>query len=229
MTGMRELLNRLRFRFWVLRDSVSDALRGKKHREDIFGRIYSGNQWGDRESVSGEGSNEAATQSVRRELPLLFRRHGIRSLLDAPCGDFRWMRGIVDSVDRYFGVDIVPELIEHNTQSYATDRVEFLQADIAADPLPTTDLVLCRDCFIHLPTRLIKGALKNFRATGAQFLLLTNDRNAESYHDIPIGSFRRINFTRPPFSFGEPVEAISESESGERQLCLWRLQDLPLL
>jgi hypothetical protein len=58
---LRELMNRLRFRLWVFRDAVSDALRGKKHREGIFGRIYTGNQWGDRESVSGEGSNEAAT------------------------------------------------------------------------------------------------------------------------------------------------------------------------
>jgi hypothetical protein len=228
MTGMRELLNRLRFRFWVLRDGVSDAFRGTKHREDIFGRIYSGNQWGDRESVSGEGSNQAATQSVRRELPLLFRRYGIQSLLDAPCGDFRWMRGIVDSLDHYFGVDIVPELIQHNSQSYATERVKFIQADIAADPLPAADLILCRDCFIHLPTRLINAALRTFRATGAQFLLLTNDRYAEPYHDIPIGSFRRINFNRPPFSFCEPVERINESDTGERQLCLWRLQDLPL-
>ena len=225
---MRELLNRLRFRFWVLRDSLSDALHGKKHREDVFARIFAGNQWGDRESFSGQGSNQGATEAVRRELPLLLRRHGVRSLLDAACGDFRWMQTIVGSVERYCGVDIVAELIEQNIRSYATDRVRFLHADIATDQLPAAELVLCRDCFIHLPTRLIRKALNNFRRTGASFLLLTNDRNTEPYRDIPIGSFRRINFTRPPFSFGEPIETISESINGERQLCLWRLKDLPL-
>jgi len=45
-------------------------------------------------------------------------------------------------------------------------------------PAPGADPVLCRDCFIHLPTRLIRAALRNFRATGARYLLLTNDRNA---------------------------------------------------
>jgi hypothetical protein len=226
-TGLRELINRLRFRFWMLRDALSDTIHGTKHREGIFGRIYRGNEWGDRESVSGAGSNEAATRAVRRELPLLLQRYGIRSLLDAPCGDFRWMREVVGALDRYIGVDIVADLIERNTRFYATHRVSFLRADIATDPLPTADLILCRDCFIHLPTRLIHRTLRNFQTTGARYLLLTNDGNAEPYHDIPIGSFRRINFTRPPFLLGEPTETISESASGDRQLCLWRLQELP--
>jgi hypothetical protein len=225
---LQELLTRSRFRFWLFRDGLSDALGGRKHREGVFDQIYRENLWGDEESLSGPGSNDAATQMVRRELPLLFQRYGVRSLLDAPCGDFRWMSGIVGSVNRYFGADIVPELIERNTRTYATDRVSFLRADIAADPLPAADLVLCRDCLIHLPTRLITAALRNFQATGARHLLLTSERNAEPYHDIPIGSFRRINFSRPPFAFGEPVEVIKESETGERQLCLWRLQELPL-
>jgi hypothetical protein len=224
----QELLHQTRYRFWVFRDGLSDALRGRKHREGVFDRIYRANLWGDQESVSGTGSNAAATQLVRRELPLLLQRHGVRSLLDAPCGDFRWMNGIVGSVERYFGADIVPELIERNARDFASERVTFLRADIAADPLPAADLILCRDCFIHLPTRLIIAALRNFQATGARHLLLTNNRDAEPYRDIPIGSFRPINFTRSPFAFGEPVEVINESESGERQLGLWRLQELPL-
>jgi hypothetical protein len=106
--------------------------------------------------------------------------------------------------------------------------VSFICADIAADPLPTADLVLCRDCFIHLPTRMIRGALKNFRATGTRYLLLTSERRAEPYHDIPIGSFRPVDFTRPPFSFPTPICTLSEEETGNRQLCLWELHSLPV-
>jgi hypothetical protein len=224
--NLRRATDRLRFYFWVFRDRVADGLRGRNHRAGVFARIYQGNQWGDRESVSGEGSNETATQAARRQLPLLFSKHRIRSMVDAACGDFHWMRQIVDSVERYVGVDIVPQLIDQNQRLYGNDRVSFLLADIAADPLPLADLILCRDCFIHFPTRLINAALKNFQQTGARYVLLTSDRNVGTYHDIPVGSFRRIDFTRPPFSFGRPLEAINESLNGERQLCLWELAKL---
>ncbi len=106
--------------------------------------------------------------------------------------------------------------------------MSFLCADIAADPLPRADLILCRDCFIHLPTRLIVGALRNFRASGARYLLLTSDRTTQKYQDIPVGSYRPINFTRPPFSFPAPERLVNEDESGSRQLGLWDLQALPL-
>src|SRR5262245_25222595 len=112
--SLREVTDRLRFHFWLFRDHLADRLGGSTHREDVFARIYQANQWGDPESVSGEGSNEAATEAARRELPLLFRKYGIRSLVDAACGDFHWMRRIVDSVDKYVGVHIVPTLIDQD-------------------------------------------------------------------------------------------------------------------
>jgi hypothetical protein len=138
------------------------------------------------------------------------------------------MNEVAKLLDRYVGVDIVPELIEQNVSIHQTETVSFLCADIATDPLPSADLVLCRDGFIHLPTRLIRAALRNFCATGARYLLLTSDRDAEPYYDIPVGSFRRINFTRPPFMFPDPIWALSEEESGSRQLCLWELPSLPV-
>jgi len=182
--------------------------------------------WGDPESVSGSGSGSAATSVIRGELPGLFQRYGVRSVLDAPCGDFYWIEEIAKALDLYVGVDIVPDLIKRNETRHGTDRVLFICADIAVDPLPSVDLVLCRDCFIHLPTRMIRSALRNFRTTGARYLLLTSDRDAESYHDIPIGSFRRVNFTRPPFSFPAPLCTLSEDATGSRQLCLWEMQSL---
>jgi hypothetical protein len=219
-------VDRLRFHLWRLRDAVRERARGRSHREEIFRRIHDQNLWGDRESVSGGGSGTRATETIRRELPILFMRYGIRTLLDAPCGDFHWMQHAVDTLDRYVGVDIVPSLIERNAQRYGSDRIAFACADITADPLPEADAVLCRDCFIHLPTRQIRRALANFRASGIRYLLLTNDSDVEAYHDIPAGSFRRVNFLRPPFSFPEPLFVLNESTSGLRQLCLWEVETL---
>jgi hypothetical protein len=223
---VRPALDRLRLRAWRFRDAVQHRVRGRAHRRHVFERIYDQNLWGDPESTSGGGSGTAATDAIRRELPAVFEQFGIRSLLDAPCGDFHWMKHLAGSLERYTGVDIVRELVERNQRLYGTDRIRFAWADIVADPLPTADAVLCRDCFIHLPTQLIRAALANFRSSGVRYLLLTNDRDVESYHDIPIGSFRRVNFERPPFSFPPPLHVINETRGGDRQLGLWAIESL---
>ena len=216
----------LRFRLWRLRDALRDRLRGTAHRRDVFTRIYASNLWGDQESVSGHGSSLDATAVVRRELPVLFERFGVRSVLDAPCGDFLWMQDIVGALDSYVGVDIVPDLIEKNRARYQIDHVTFRCADISVDPLPRADLVLCRDCLIHLPTRLIANALRNFCSSGARYLLLTNSRTSAPYRDIPVGSFREIDVQAAPFRFPEPLWTIAENPTGSRALCLWELTAL---
>jgi hypothetical protein len=223
---VRPALDRLRFQAWRVRDALQHRVRGRAHRRHIFERIYDENLWGDSESASGGGSGTSATDAIRRELPQVFECYGITSLLDAPCGDFHWMKHVVGSLERYVGVDIVRDLVDRNERLYAADRIRFLCADIVADRLPSADAVLCRDCFIHLPTDLIRSALANFRASGIRYLLLTNDRDVESYHDIPIGSFRRVNFARPPFSFPPPLHVVNETRNGDRQLCLWELDSL---
>ncbi len=225
---IRNIANQLRFQFWRARDAARERVWGSAHRKAIFERIYTKNLWGDQQSVSGPGSAPAATAMIRLKLPSLFQNYGIRTVLDAPCGDFSWMKDLVNSIDRYVGADIVSDLVTQNEKSFGSESVSFICADIAMDPLPTADLIICRDCFIHLPTRTIWGALSNFRSTGARYLLVTSDRNVAAYHDIPLGSFRSIDFSQPPFSFPTPLCTIDEEESGRRQLCLWDLRSLPL-
>jgi hypothetical protein len=222
----RPAIDRLRLQAWRFRDALRHRVRGRAHRRHVFERIYDQNLWGDAESVSGGGSSTSATDAIRRELPAVLERHGIRSLLDAPCGDFHWMKHVAGTLERYVGVDIVRDLIDRNARLYGTDRIHFACADIVVDRLPEADAVVCRDCFIHLPTRLIRAALENFRASRIRYLLLTSDRDVETYHDIPIGSFRRVNFRRSPFSFPAPLCVVNESETGDRQLCLWELESL---
>jgi hypothetical protein len=56
-----------------------------------FQRIHDTNLWGASESTSGLGSQMEATAALRRELPRLFEKLGVASLLDAPCGDAGWI------------------------------------------------------------------------------------------------------------------------------------------
>jgi hypothetical protein len=216
----------IRFHLWRLRDTVRDRLFGTAYRREVFSQIHAGNLWGDRESVSGGGSNTSATEAVRRELPRLFERFGVHTILDAPCGDFTWMKDVAGSLESYTGIDIVPELIARNRAVFSQPNVSFLCADLAVDPLPAADLVLCRDCFIHLPTRLILSALRNFVESGAKYLLLTNSEVSAPYHDIPVGSFRPIDFRQAPFGFCAPEATIAETIDGTRTLGLWNMADI---
>jgi hypothetical protein len=201
-----------------------------------FQRIFDENAWGNSESVSGEGSNLTRTAAVRAALPGLLARHGVRSLLDAPCGDFYWMKEVdLDSVD-YTGVDIVPEIIARDVELYAGPTRRFLLGDLVDGELPKADLILCRDCLVHLPYHETWKALENMRRSGATWLLTTTFTGPRENHDIALGDWRAINLERPPYSFPRPIDVINE-ESDEvdeelgafpdKSLGLWRLADVP--
>src|SRR5204862_8116349 len=100
---------------------------------------------------SGAGSTLEYTQSLRRELPLLVHRLGVKRVLDAPCGDYNWFRLIQRNPDiHYVGADIVKPLILQNREHYENETTTFIHLDITRNRLPDADLWLCRDCLMHL-------------------------------------------------------------------------------
>lgn len=205
----------------------------KASNQEVFTEIYRKNLWGDPESVSGCGSRMDFTAELRRTLPDLLRRYRIASLLDAPCGDFNWMSQVALPVQEYIGLDIVAELIARNRLRYEKPNRRFLIADITSDLLPQADLILCRLCLVHLPFKKIQSALRQFKHSGARYLLTTTYAACQENLDVETGGFRRINFTLPPFNFPEPLESLADSCSSVRKtahtyLGLWRLGDLPL-
>jgi hypothetical protein len=173
------------------------------------------------------------TRHVRRELQLLLSELSVTSILDVPCGDFNWMQHMDLAGISYIGGDIVPPLIEKNRLTHARPNVRFELMDVVASPLPRVDLVLCRDCFIHLPFAMIHAALANIRRSGSQWLLMTSFpwRAAGPNVDIEIGSFHRLNFELPPFNLPPPVRTIPEGFHPEmtqdKSLVLYRVADLP--
>ncbi|MCG2630952.1 class I SAM-dependent methyltransferase [Bradyrhizobium sp. WYCCWR 13023] len=199
-----------------------------------FERIERTNLWGAATSVSGLGSEDLATAAIREALPGLLHRLGARSLLDAPCGDAGWIGNMRLDVD-YTGIDIVPSLIAANSARVARGelRGRFFVADITRDSLPSCDVVLCRDCLVHLSFRNIARAIAGFRASGAQFLLVTTFPEWEDNSDCEDGDWRALNMTKPPFRWPPPRELINErcDEGGggwrDKSLGLWRLDELP--
>src|SRR4030081_1150833 len=117
----------------------------------LFRRIHDTNLWGAAASTSGLGSEMDATAVLRAELPRLFEKIEVTSLLDAPCGDAGWINH-ADLRVRVIGVDIVPALIERLQARAAAGEIkgEYHLADITRDPLPRCDAILCRGALVHL-------------------------------------------------------------------------------
>jgi hypothetical protein len=200
-----------------------------------FRRIRELDLWGGDESMSGPGSGLEPTARLRAELPPLLRELEVGTLLDAPCGDFHWMRHVDLAGIRYVGGDIVPELVARNTELFATPdgTRRFVTVDLTAGPLPPADAVLCRDCLVHLSYANIGRALDRIRESGARWLLTTTFTALERNTDVPDGDWRPLNLERAPFGFGRPEAMIVEGcdeEGGayaDKTLGVWRVAALP--
>lgn len=197
-----------------------------------FARIHQMNLWGAVSSVSGLGSEVTATAAIRDQLGGVLRRLGARSLLDAPCGDAGWIRSVDLGGIAYVGVDIVPDLIER-LRARNDPSGTYLIADIASEPLPSCDVVLCRDCLVHLSFERAAMAVANLRRTGARWLIATTFSDLAVNRDCEDGDWRPLNMTRAPFGWPAPqhliVERCREGDGGwrDKSLGVWNVASLP--
>jgi len=197
-------------------------------RRKTFQKMFHGNDWGSSESVSGPGSTLAATQSIRSSLPELLKRLEVKTLLDAPCGDFNWMPHVLRDLDMdYIGGDIVPELIERNSARFGGERVKFRVLDLATDELPTCDLLFCRDCLFHLPLNDVRAVLRNIARSSIPYLLTTNHPECAVNKEIIPGEFRDLNLEKPPFNLSRPqLELNDDVGRSPKVIGLWTVKDL---
>jgi len=201
--------------------------------QERFSRIFTSNLW-TAESPSGLGSELSATAGVRDQLPAILMALGAGSLLDLPCGDFGWLSTVTLDLD-YTGGDIVPALVDANTARYATpgSRRRFMRLDLTSDPLPRADVVLCRDCLVHLSFAHIAQAFANLRRSGSTWLLTTTFLEHDENADIETGDWRMLNLTHAPFELPPPehvlIEGCTESDGAyaDKALGLWKISDLP--
>jgi hypothetical protein len=167
------------------------------------------------------------TRVVREFLPVFLKQKQAKSLLDLPCGDLYWMKNVDIEDVEYFGADIVPEIIELNRNAFAHTNRKFLVLDIAKDALPAVDVILVRDCFIHLPNKMILEALRNIRHSPIQYLITTTYSEVSENIDIELGGFRHLNLQKPPFNLPKPEQMHREVEGSGKSLGIWKVSDLP--
>jgi SAM-dependent methyltransferase len=204
-----------------------------KNASAVFNDIYGNNFWNSQESKSGQGSTMEATVSIREQLPLVIEKYSIHSMLDVPCGDYKWMNAVQKNCD-YIGGDIVSEMVENNQKLYSSDKVRFQTIDITTDVLPQVDLIFCKDCLQHLSFQKVKDAINNFKKSGSKYLLVTSYPKTWRNHDIYDGDGRPLNLLRKPFYLSHPILAIHEKSKSEgveidKTMYLFKLEHISLL
>ena len=193
----------------------------------VFETIVSENKWGSAESRSGAGSTMSYTYNLRHELEKVVAKFQIATLLDAPCGDFNWMKAVSFPEEmKYIGGDIVPSLIHENNLNYGGEKREFIEFDISKDRFPSCDIWFCRDCLFHLSFDLIFRALSLFCESEAKYVMMTNHLNTTRFRnkDIESGDFRPLDFYIMPFRLPRNVLYATPDyvfPFPRREMCVW--------
>lgn len=214
-------------RSWLYRRHFDRKLTRMGEPRAIFEKIYELNWWNSSESRSGPGSELAATSAFRRALTEWLERHKdeIGTFLDAPCGDFNWMRYVpLPAGTAYVGGDIVAALVTTNQASYGNAQRRFLTLDVARDALPAADAWLCRDLLFHLPYAMGCEVIEAFKASDTRYFLSTTFPDARNDEDIPVGWYRNVNLALDPYGLGEPVELLPDPmpDAPDRVVGVWK-------
>jgi 2-polyprenyl-3-methyl-5-hydroxy-6-metoxy-1,4-benzoquinol methylase len=202
-----------------------------------FSKVYKENLFYGTVSKSGNGSDLTQTEVLRLELPILFKKLEIKSILDLPCGDFYWMSSIVSEDLVYTGADVVPELISKLNSEYKGKNRDFLEINIVNESIKKYDAIFCRDLFVHLSNKDIIKSLKNIINSQSTYLFTTTFTRSIKNKDLPRFkhgvAWRMLNLRELPWRFPEPMYLINEkcTEGGglysDKSIGVWKIKDLP--
>lgn len=180
--------------------------------KDAMEQVYEMNLWGGDKSdfYSGAGSHHPEIVSPYIDVLTSFLT-SFKSPLrvcDLGCGDFNVGKELVKHTEKYVGVDIVKNLIQHNKEKFKEENLEFHCLDIAADDLPSGDCALLRQVLQHLSNAEIQRIVN--KLTDFKYVILTEHVSDGAYapnKDIISGQGNRIkkqsgvNLLAPPFNF----------------------------
>ena len=142
------------------------------------------------------------------------------------------MRNIPLENISYIGADIVGQIIQQNQDKYEKKNISFRKLDLIRDELPKTDVILCRDCIVHLSFDDALKALLNICRSKSTYLLTTTFTQRSMNTDIITGQWRTLNLQVSPFEFSSPLRVINEECTEwngafpDKSLGLWRIKDI---
>ena len=180
---------------------VINAFNRQPSLSDTFNRIYARSEWAKDatgKGTSGSGSTLEITREYRAYIEDFIKKHAVKSVIDAGCGDWSFS-GAIDWGDAsYLGVDIASDVIVAVRKKHERGKIKFQVGDITEE-LPAADLLISKDVLQHLSNDLIHKFIRNNLQKGKyKWVILTNDRSSDN-QDIPTGKYRGIDLTAPPF------------------------------
>ncbi|HKE88094.1 MAG TPA: class I SAM-dependent methyltransferase [Vicinamibacterales bacterium] len=168
---------------------------------NTFNRIYAEGTWGRDtagKGVSGTGSTLAITREYRAYLEDFIKKHNVKSVVDAGCGDWTFSSAIDWNGASYLGVDIASDVIAAVRARHEKGNIKFQVGDIT-DELPAADLLISKDVLQHLSNQLVHNFIRNNLRKGKyRWVILTNDRGTQN-SDVESGGYRAIDLAGPPF------------------------------
>jgi SAM-dependent methyltransferase len=192
--------------------------------EQAFTGIYQEAVWGKNEAGvgnSGTGSTEQSTRDYRSLLQRVLAEKGIRSVVDAGCGDWEFSQLIDWKGIDYKGYDIVASVVEGDKQRFGAPQVQFFVGDIVHDDLPSADLLISKHVLQHLPDKDVQTFLEK-QLPKYKYALITNGvdsttKSADHKTDIQPGGYRPLDITKPPFGIhAEPVLTYNDGHHWHR-------------
>ena len=199
---------------FIHRKKINKILKSNDN-EKIFEEIYSTNFWGDEESVSGPGSSAKNSDETVNLIKEIIIKYNIISIVDAPCGDFKWMKKVLDNLPniKYTGIDIVKKIVDINNEKFSSKNTIFFKKNILEQTFPKCDLIICRDFLIHLSFKDIIKFKETLMRSDFNYIIVTGYESANKKilnKDIATGDFRIINIFSNPINFS--TNYISKNE-----------------
>lgn len=210
-----------------------------KSNKEIFSEVYSKKIWGQTDKgggykepfFSGSGSHDETIIVPYINLLLqIITNNNIRLITDLGCGDFWIMRNVLSALSKnnyaffYNGVDVVEDLIKHNSETFNYPHIKFHCMDAAQDDteLPFGELLIIRQVLQHLSNSDIKKILSKIKAF--KFVLITEhiyegidkiiniDKSTDG--NIRIGLRSGVYVEKPPYNLKNIVHLLRVEEGG---------------
>ncbi len=213
------------------------------NKQEKFSYIYKSKYWRGAEggSLSGGGSNEQSTSILINELISFIKTNNIKSILDIPCGDWKWMSTVNLGNINYIGCDIVPDLIEANNNKYKNKSVNFFVKSLIDDELPDSDFIIIRDLLVHLDDEDIIKCLKNIKKYNYKFIGITNYPGLEVNKRRILGDYFRLgdkwrpmNLSKEPYNLPNPTYNLSDINNlstidKKKYISVWKSENFNVL
>lgn len=195
-------------------------------------QVYEMNLWGTNESpfYSGEGSHKPEIVDAYIDVVQSFFKSFKNPIIvcDLGCGDFNVGKQLFAQTKKYVAIDIVPNLIKRNTDTFEGGNLEFKCLDISVDDLPKGDCAIIRQVFQHLSNAEIHSIL--VKLYDFKHLIITEhlpqgdfeaNKNIISGQGIRLKKQSGVDILKSPFNFKvKEGKQLLVTPLGEKKGCI---------